>query len=329
MKASGNLFIFKNRALGDSIMGLGAVAYLKKQNPERQVYYGVPEAFLPLYQNCDTSADEVWSVNPKKIKSLWGLGKKLKAKRVTHIHELFARPSSQLPMKVLAKLIGAKYTFYSHQNTSGKTPNIQKDLRGLAQAFLVADISPKEYLNHPPYLIPPSSTVNKQRTIIFGVVATRATKRFSLTRFKELALFIHQRFPQVQILIPLSPSPQDQLLKKELESEGFPSNCSFLEKSLSQLPLELQGAALYVGNDTGLKHLCAALNISTITFFGPELPQEWHPYDPQKHPFFFIDPLPCRTERAHYCHLFECDTMLCMKEIPLGKVKEKISTLLG
>ena len=35
---------------------------------------------------------------------------------------------------------------------------------------------------------------------------------------------------------------------------------------------------LFIGNDSGLRHIAAALGIKTLTLFGPENPVEWHPY---------------------------------------------------
>jgi heptosyltransferase-2 len=74
------------------------------------------------------------------------------------------------------------------------------------------------------------------------------------------------------------------------------------------LAKELSKASMYIGNDTGLKHICIALGVKTYTFFGPEPPLEWHPY-------FYIEGLECRTRDAHFCGLSECESMVCLKDI--------------
>ena len=35
---------------------------------------------------------------------------------------------------------------------------------------------------------------------------------------------------------------------------------------------------LFIGNDSGPRHIAAALGVKTVTLFGPENPVEWHPY---------------------------------------------------
>ena len=82
-------------------------------------------------------------------------------------------------------------------------------------------------------------------------------------------------------------------------------------------------ANVYIGNDTGLKHLAIALGLKTYTFFGPEPPNEWHPYDQNSHPFFYIEDLECRTQNAHYCGLSECNSMICM-DFKIESVYERV-----
>lgn len=45
-----------------------------------------------------------------------------------------------------------------------------------------------------------------------------------------------------------------------------------------RLAFFLNKLRLFIGNDSGLRHIAAALGIKTLTLFGPENPVEWHPY---------------------------------------------------
>jgi heptosyltransferase II len=120
---------------------------------------------------------------------------------------------------------------------------------------------------------------------------------------------IYEKFPKYAVVIPLSKSPADQKIKAELYRLGISDNVSILEWDLEYLPTAFRDAALYVGNDTGLKHLAVAVGIKSYTFFGPEPANEWHPYDPKLHPYFYRENLSCRTRTHHYCGLSVCDLM--------------------
>ena len=115
----------------------------------------------------------------------------------------------------------------------------------------------------------------------------------------------------------------DQELKRKFNSLGVVGNVQFCEVSLAQLPREIATAQLYIGNDTGIKHLSIALGLKSISFFGPEPPEEWHPYDKSEHPFFYIDPLDCRTEKAHFCGLSTCESMICLNQFTPDSVYQE------
>ena len=101
---------------------------------------------------------------------------------------------------------------------------------------------------------------------------------------------------------------------------GEITGVSFLQTSLRDLPIELASGKIYIGNDTGIKHLCIALGLKSISFFGPEPPVEWHPYNQNEHPFYYIDNLDCRTQTAHFCGLSTCDSMICLNQISAERV---------
>ncbi len=98
------------------------------------------------------------------------------------------------------------------------------------------------------------------------------------------------------------------------------------------LPIRMAMAVLsqcdrYIGNDSGLKHIAAAVGVPTHTFFGPEAPLEWHPYPTSKHTYSFIEDLACRTETGkHWCPIETCERHghKCLK----GITPDEVATLL-
>ncbi len=52
----------------------------------------------------------------------------------------------------------------------------------------------------------------------------------------------------------------------------------FFNLDFLRLSYFIKQMVLFIGNDSGLRHIAAALGIKTITLFGPENPGEWHPY---------------------------------------------------
>ncbi len=326
---SPTIFILKYRALGDSIMGLSTISYLRSIYPDSKIYYGIRSWTALLYNCVGSDADGIFPIRLESVSDffkMWGLYRSLK---IDHIHELHLSGRTKRFCSAYSALTGTRYTYHNHHVKGGGPVHdqgvtkalIQRDLDGV-YSFLGKDHDLPNYLEYPPKMdIEP---VEKKKWILFGVVATRATKMWPLSYYVELARRIKQFYPSFQIVVPLSKSEEDQRIQKRLESLDQNRNLTLVCEHLSKLPGLFKSSGLYIGNDTGLKHLAVACGIKTYTFFGPEPPHEWHPYDPEQHPYFYIEALECRTREKHYCGLSVCDSMICMKKSGVADVFEKI-----
>jgi len=128
--------------------------------------------------------------------------------------------------------------------------------------------------------------------------------------YRDLAMLIFKDDPEMKIIIPLGPG--DSEIEDQVYDLNFPRNCYIVKEKLDAIPKTLAESKLYIGNDTGLKHISIALGVKTLSFFGPEPPTEWHPYSTKEHPYYYKEGLECRTREAHYCGLSECESMICL-----------------
>jgi heptosyltransferase-2 len=320
------LLVVKNRALGDSLMGLSTLQYLKDTLPETTIIYAVPKWIFPLYKNTQTAAHKVIALD-FKTKSDWLESRRtIKKLNVDSVMELFQSGRTAKFFKLWRLFGGPRYHFHNHHQRKGPVhdqgiikSNIQRDLDG-AWTFFGHGTQPPNFLGYTPALLTKESS--KKNQIVLGVVATRETKMWPLASYGKLTHLIQEKYPDTLIVIPLGPG--DKIIEDELKNI-ISSNTEFLKVPLDLLPVELSGSLQYVGNDTGLKHLCVSLDVPTFTLFGPEPPTEWHPYDPVSHPFYFREPLECRTKSAHYCGLQTCDSMICLNQLSPEDLLKKIS----
>jgi heptosyltransferase-2 len=323
MPKHSTILIVKNRALGDSVMGLSAVQYLRTLHPQANIIYAVPQWVAPLYKDVTTEADSIYPLSLKKTLDLWKLFNDLRKMKVTHIHEMHQSGRGAKFFKTIAMLLRVPYTFHNHHLKSGTQildqgvikPLIQRDLDGVFSFF--GRIVIPHFKEYPPELKMDVKATSSRR-VIMGVVATRQTKMWPLQNYKELAKKIANKYPDFQVVIPLSKGTEDLKIKAELEKMGLPERVSIIHIPLSEIPRYFKESAFYIGNDTGLKHIAVAVGIKTYTLFGPEPANEWHPYDEVVHPYFYQEGLTCRTRVHHYCGLDVCDlekenNMQCLK----------------
>ena len=335
MRKLSNILLVKNRALGDSVMGLSSVTYTRALYPKANIIYAVPQWVAPLYKNVATAADSIYPLSLKSLKDLFKTYQDLRKLKVDHIHEMHQSGRGAKAFKLIAFLMGIKYTAHNHHLKEGGEvldqglikPLIQRDLDGV-YSFLGEKEIPT-FLDYPPKMNVINSNAKKAR-IIFGVVATRLTKMWPLENYIALAKLMALAFPEFEVVIPLSKSADDERIKNVLEALGLPSNTSIVHIPLAELPKFFEESAFYIGNDTGLKHIAVAVDLKSYTLFGPEPANEWHPYDSKKHPYFYVEELACRTRVHHYCGLSVCDLkdeyMQCLKLFTPQKVMEAITT---
>lgn len=329
-------FIVKNRALGDSIMGLSSVQYLRDLYPDSWIIYGVPAWVAPLYKNVKTAADEIYPLHLNRFSDWLDLYCDLLNKKVDAIHEMHQSGRGQKVFSLFHFFSRIPYSFHNHHLSGGtqvidqgeKKELIQRDLDGVYSYYGRAQALP-HFLGYSPVMIP--SKVSAKKRIILGVVATRETKMWPLKNYVQLAHLVAKNFPDREIVIPLSRSAADLGLKKKLDKSGLPLSATVVHWPLENLPSEFAGSELYIGNDTGIKHLAVSVGVRTFTFFGPEPDREWHPYNQDQHPYFYRESLACRVRTHHYCGLSVCDlkdgeNMQCLTYFSPEKVFAQISS---
>ena len=114
-------------------------------------------------------------------------------------------------------------------------------------------------------------------------------KRWPLERFIELARRLTRDQKNKLLLIE---GPAEEGLSNQI-SAALPGIESIVAKAI---PLNLLAAALeccrlFIGNDSGLAHLAAAIEVPSIVLFGPTLPQHWAPLG--KHVSVLREPCGC------------------------------------
>jgi heptosyltransferase III len=77
--------------------------------------------------------------------------------------------------------------------------------------------------------------------------------------------------------------------------------------------------SLWIGNDSGPKHLAVALGVPTVTLFGPTNPRTWHPPE-GPHAVVEVDGLECLHCNANVCPLPGEGYMRCMIDLSPARV---------
>ncbi|MCX8118694.1 MAG: glycosyltransferase family 9 protein [Desulfobacterota bacterium] len=141
-------------------------------------------------------------------------------------------------------------------------------------------------------------------------------KVWPLNRFLDLLRWLSPRL-EGRFLVVLGPAEGPEV-QKAFEQVDGPRPVIARGLSLVELASVMEGARLFIGNDSGISHLAAALRIPVVAIFGPTDPRVWSPRGEKVVVIRKGLPCtPCAEER-----FFLCKEMACLDQITLSDVIE-------
>ncbi|HEX5165117.1 MAG TPA: glycosyltransferase family 9 protein [Thermomicrobiales bacterium] len=111
--------------------------------------------------------------------------------------------------------------------------------------------------------------------------ANMLEKRWPADRFTQLA----SELKRDGISVLLSGGPDDVALASQIARDAGLEDWSILagRTDIGTLAAILEQAAVYVGPDTGVSHIAAAVGTPTVAIFGPTNPRRYRPLGPDVH----------------------------------------------
>ncbi len=165
------------------------------------------------------------------------------------------------------------------------------------------------------------SPEERARTILLHPGSGSKKKVWPVGQFARLAEYL-QKHLRSKVLIILGPAEGPEV-KRIFESADLQSPLWARSLSLVQLASIMEGCRLFLGNDSGISHLAAALSIPTVAVFGPTDPKVWSPRGEKIAVVRREIPCsPCTQERFFQCQHFEC-----LKAVDLSDVLDGIKSI--
>lgn len=165
----------------------------------------------------------------------------------------------------------------------------------------------------------------RSRAIVLHPGSGSKKKVWPLEGFLDLARYL-QRHSGSRILIVLGPAegPEVQRAFGGIAWDMGPAAPILVkEDSLFGLASVIEGCRLFIGNDSGITHMAAALGLPTVALFGPSDPKIWAPRGEKvvvvrKE----ISCSPCSQEK-----FVQCQHLECLRRIELRDVLKGLATL--
>jgi len=276
--------IVKLSALGDIVHGMIVLQFIKKHYPESEIDWFVEKRFRGILES-NPHINKIHQLNLKSIKESKSLFLLLKELRKIHKigkYDLVIDLQNLLKSAVVSRVIPSDKTigldrnsaregiasiFYNQKFTIDHSSNIIMRNTTIVSQALNIKILQTDIKNKKPFLYSSMkhtfnsiSKVKKNIMLIPG--ASYSSKCYPVKNFSELSTQIDANF------LVIWGSEKEKALANEIKD--LSPDVHVCEKlSLDGLIALIKQIDLVIGPDTGPTHMAWALNIPSITLFGP------------------------------------------------------------
>jgi predicted lipopolysaccharide heptosyltransferase III len=165
------------------------------------------------------------------------------------------------------------------------------------------------------------SGLNDQKIALIHPAAAFATKQWATENFARVAEFLSTRgFAPVAIA-----APNERALLEKLCSEAA-VKITTLDLALPEVTALAAHSQLFVGNDSGIAHIAAAVETPAVVIFGSSNIAHWRPWNSAPAEVVFEE-MPCQPCHGYFCEKF--DQPECILRVPVTRVTAAIERLLS
>ncbi len=346
------ILVIKLRAMGDTVLMTASLAELRRAFPRAEIHALALAPWHELLEN-HPAVDRVWSLaRPRervaRLRALTRLGLQLRRERFDCVVNLHASPSSSL----LSYATGARRRaiHFHGLRDRDRFSTVEIPDRGTVKPVIERDLDTLRALGVRvaapvmPAVFPHGHEIRSAQAwlegidargplLAIGLGASRATKSWGSARFAEAAVGWASQLKDGAVLAVAGRGASEDAWVSEFSEALLRAPAEIRARvhvtqslGIRELAAVLSRARVFLGNDSGPKHLALSVGTPTVTLFGPEHPLEWHPYPRDRHPYFFIESLSCRRDAEPglppWCGISECieEKHRCMTEIQAAPV---------
>lgn len=162
--------------------------------------------------------------------------------------------------------------------------------------------------------------VSLDRIALIHPVAAFDTKQWATENFARIAEFLGKKgFVSVAVSTPAEKGVLDRLIK-----ESSAPILTFDDLSLPEITALAARSRLFVGNDSGIAHMAAAVGTPSVVIFGSSNRVHWRPWTSTPNEVVYND-FPCQPCAGYTCEEF--GEPKCILSVGIDQVKEAIDRL--
>ncbi len=333
------ILIVRLRSIGDTVLSTPSILALRRHLPDAQIDILLEDWVAPVLDGFE-AVDNVISVS-KDTKERIKIAQKLRKENYDVAFNLHGGTTATL----LIRASGAKhrvgyknyqYSFlYNHLLSSAsdfwqqkKTHSAEQQLALLGFVGIPVEDKPKTQLTVTKEkeakietLLNENDVEKKNKIALIHPAAAFESKQWATENFVEIINYLDSRsfFP----IVVTAPNEKDII--NEISEKTSTFFHGFSDLSLPEVTALARRADIFIGNDSGIAHIAAAVQTPTVVIFGSSNREHWRPWTDAPHEIVYEE-FPCQPCAGYVCKEF--GKPKCILSVKTESVIEKIERVI-
>jgi heptosyltransferase-3 len=338
------VLIVRLRSLGDTLLLTPALRALKAWRPDLRLTLLMYDRFAPVLEG-NPDVDEIVALNSAGVRAAPAIAQAAARLRRRGFAACFNLHGGTLSA-LLARASGARHRISFEHFQFGflytaRCPHPKRLLGHNRMHTVEAQLALFHAAGLPPGEIPPTRvypqeaarTTVRERLNAQGVkpgsgyavlhpVANFHTKEWPFDRYAEVARTLERKHGLTPVFVcGVGETNRLDAVARHYEKPLV----RFNSLTIPDLVALIEGAQLFIGNDSGPAHVAAALGRPAVVLFGSSDSRRWHPWQTRHE--IVQDDYPCNPCRGDRCTAFEQPE--CILSIRVDQVEAAVDRLLA
>ena len=333
------VLLVRLRSIGDTVLATPSVTALKRFLPNVEVDILVEDWVAPLLDS-HPHIDKVLVLERGGLVARTRAARELRSAGYDVVYNLHGGTTATF----LTRATGARHRvgfktyqyaqLHNHQAPSPlllwgqqKTHSVEQQLALLGWTGVPVTDRPRTQLGVSPEAAQAieerlaSAGLNDRKIALIHPAAAFATKQWATENFARVVEFLAERgYASIAIA-----APHETAILENLSSEASVGIVSF-DLSLPEVTALASRSHLFVGNDSGIAHIAAAVGTPSVVIFGSSNVAHWRPWNRAAAEVVFEE-MPCQPCHGYFCEKFAQPE--CILRVPVTRVTAAIERCLS
>ena len=335
-----SVLLVRLRSIGDTVLATPSLFALKRFLPEARIDILVEDWVAPVLEGFPY-VDNVLTLKRNSTTSRARAMRQLRSLRYDVVYNLHGGTTATLLTRAsgATRRVGlATYQYsrlYTHLAPSplqlwkrDKTHSVEQQLALLGWTGVPVTDRPRTQLavvEHAAASIAARLQAagwdEQQPLAVIHPAAAFATKQWATDKFSEVANHLYERGFAVVVIT----TPAESELADWIEALSLVPVIGFSDLSLPEVTALASRARLFVGNDSGIAHIAAAVGLPAVVIFGSSNTAHWSPWATAPAEVV-LEEMDCQPCHGYYCEKFAQPE--CILRVPSERVIAAVDRVL-